>query len=73
MLQNADSAVGVSKDSERLYLVQKKNNDFVGNGHMSRAGNAVVARALVDSLISNKLAPRWSRENIDVCDVTIAW
>jgi lysophospholipase L1-like esterase len=42
---------------ERLFLVQQKSGVFTGNGHMSREGHAVVARALVDWLMENKLVP----------------
>jgi lysophospholipase L1-like esterase len=42
---------------ERLYLVQKINNTFIGNGHLSREGHAVIARAVADWLVANKLVP----------------
>jgi hypothetical protein len=42
---------------ERLYLLQQKNGALTGNGHMSREGHAVVGRALVDWLITNKFVP----------------
>jgi len=43
---------------ERLYLLQRQNGVLNGNGHMSREGHAVVARALVDWLTASKLVPQ---------------
>jgi lysophospholipase L1-like esterase len=43
---------------ERLYLLQRRNGTLAGNGHLSREGHAVVARALVDWLIASKLVPQ---------------
>jgi len=42
--------------AERLYLLQRIDGRLTGNGHLSRAGTAVVARAVVDWLLSTKLA-----------------
>jgi len=42
---------------ERLYLVQQVNGTFVGNGHLSREGHAVIGRVLTDWLVANKLVP----------------
>ena len=52
------AAVQAEQDApERLYLLQRRNGVLTGNPHMSREGHAIVARALVDWLITNDFVP----------------